>query len=216
MSLPVNSFLRGPRWWSAVLLLAAAAAITLLPRPEAELKTPRFSAIPVALGTLRAEDVPIEERMVKAANVDHYLNRVYRGPDGDAGLYVGYYRSQRAGDSVHSPKNCLPGGGWQAVRAGRIALPLANGARPQVNLYLVENAGERIVVLYWYQSHGEITASEYAAKLHTMRDAILYRRTDTALVRITVPIEGGEDEATRKALDFSALVAPYLNQALPQ
>lgn len=215
MSTSPLKVLNGARWWTAILLLLAAACITLVPRPEAVLPPPRLDQVPAVFNGMQAEDVPIEPRLLKASSVDSYLNRVYRGPSGEAGLYVGYYSSQRAGDSVHSPKNCLPGGGWQAVRAGRIALPLPGGSHPEVNLYLVENAGERIVVLYWYQSHGEIAASEYAAKWHTMQDAILHRRSDSALVRISVPVTGGEAAATAQALAFARSIAPYLEEALP-
>ena len=218
MSTPQNygGTVRGARWWAAVIVLLAAACMTLLPRPEAALSAPHLQALPLEIDGWSSADIPIEPRLVKASGADNYLNRVYSGADGEAGLYVGYFRSQRAGDSVHSPKNCLPGGGWQAVRAGRAWLPTADGRASAVNLYLVENAGQRVVVLYWYQSHGELTASEYAAKWHTMRDAILLRRSDSALVRIAVPVTGGEEQATARALHFAQSLAPALQDALPR
>jgi EpsI family protein len=146
------------------------------------------------------------------------LNRVYRrAPADEVGVYIGYYKSQRAGDSVHSPKNCLPGAGWQPVYSSRIMLPLLPQSRPaEVNLYTVENEHERFVVLYWYQSHGRIVASEYIAKYYTIRDAILLHRTDAALVRITVPATDDEARARQSAIAFAVLIAPKLGEVLPR
>jgi EpsI family protein len=117
---------------------------------------------------------------------------------------------------VHSPKNCLPGAGWQPIHSSRISLPLRPGALDEVNLYIVENEHQRFVVLYWYQSHGRIIASEYLAKFYTIRDAMLLHRTDSALVRITVPVEGDEASATQSAIAFATLIAPKLDVVIPR
>jgi EpsI family protein len=154
---------------------------------------------------------------VAASSVDAYLNRIYRDDSGnEVGVYVGYYKNQRAGDSVHSPKNCFPGSGWQAVYSSRIALPLQRSGKSEVNLYIVENEQQRFVVLYWYQSHGRIIASEYRAKYFTVRDAILLHRTDSALVRITVPAAGDEARARRSAIAFATQIAPQLDAVIPR
>jgi EpsI family protein len=164
-----------------------------------------------------AQDFRIEPRLVAASSVDAYVNRVYRkAPNDEVGVYVGYYKNQRAGDSVHSPKNCLPGAGWQAVYSSRIALPLQQGGDSEVNLYTVENEQQRFIVLYWYQSHGRIIASEYRAKYFTVRDAIVFHRTDSALVRITVPAAGDEARARRSAIAFAILIAPKLDAVIPR
>jgi EpsI family protein len=206
----------GYRWWFAVAVLLAAAFVTLISRPEAAVAAAHLGDLPASIAGWTAQDSPIEPRLVAASRVDSYVNRVYRRDGDEIGLYVGYYKSQRAGDSVHSPKNCLPGGGWQAVRSVSVALPLAGGDRPEVNLYVVENERHRLIVLYWYQSHGDIVASEYAAKLHTIRDAIALHRTDSALVRVTVPVTTDEAAAIQSAVDFASLVAPHLNLVLPR
>jgi EpsI family protein len=200
----------------ALVLLLAAAVVTLFPRPEAAVPPARLGDLPASIAGWSAQDSPIEPRLIEASRVDSYVNRVYQRNEDEAGLYVGYYKSQRAGDSVHSPKNCLPGGGWQAVRSTRIALPLPDGRRPEVNLYVVENERHRLVVLYWYQSHGNLIASEYTAKLHTIRDAVTLHRTDSALVRVTVPVTTDEAAATQSALDFASLLAPYLGDVIPR
>jgi len=207
----------GYRWWMAVIVLLAAAVECALPRAEQPTPPVHLHNLPSTIAGWSAEDVAIEPRLVAASKVDAYLNRVYRrAPAEEVGVYVGYYRSQRAGDSVHSPKNCLPGAGWQPVSSSRIALPLSGGRPTEVNLYIVENERQRYVVLYWYQSHGSMIASEYRAKFHTIRDAIVLHRTDSALVRITIPAMGDEARATESAVAFATLIAPGLDEVIPR
>jgi EpsI family protein len=211
----------GARYWTAILLLLVGALAAALPRTQAPVAPPSLQRLPQEIEGWTSEEVPIEPRLVEASKVDAYLSRVYRhAPQdglrpGELGIYVGFYGTQRAGDSVHSPKNCLPGAGWQPVHAARIALPLANGAA-MANLYVVENERQRFIVLYWYQSHGRIIASEYRAKFYTLRDALVLGRTDSTLVRITVPVAGDEQAATRTAVTFATLLAPRLEQLLPR
>jgi EpsI family protein len=209
--------MKGYRWWVAVVVLLAAAFESALPRAEAPLPPAMLQNLPASIAGWTAEDSAIEPRLVTASRVDSYLNRIYRRDAGEEiGLYVGYYKSQRAGDSVHSPKNCLPGAGWQAVRSAQIAFTMRQSFSPEANLYIVENEHQRYVVLYWYQSHGKVIASEYRAKLQTMHDAILLHRTDSALVRITVPVAGDEARATQSAIAFASLIAPRLGEVLPR
>jgi EpsI family protein len=206
------------RWWTALIVLLISAVINYgFHHGEPSLPRPPLKNLPISIAGWTAQDVPIEPRLVTASSVDEYLNRIYRRPMADeVGLYIGYYKSQRAGDSVHSPKNCLPGTGWQPVYASRITLPLLQGAPAEVNLYTVENNRQRFVVLYWYKSHGRIIASEYRAKFYTTRDAILLNRTDSALVRITVPVTSGEASARRTAMAFAILISPKLDEVIPR
>jgi EpsI family protein len=208
--------MNGYRWWSTMILILAAAVVCSVPRADA-VHPALLQNLPSSIDGWTSEDISIEPRLVAASSVDNYLNRVYsREPGEQIGLYVAYFKSQRAGDSVHSPKNCLPGAGWQPIRSSRIALPFADGRLADANLYIVENDRQRYVVLYWYQSHGSLIASEYRAKYHTIRDAILYHRTDSTLVRITVPVQGDETRATQSAIDFASLIAPRLDEILPR
>jgi EpsI family protein len=245
--------MNAPRWWVAVCVLLVASAVQYaLPRTESTVPHPSLHNLPSTVAGWTAQDLDIEPRLVAASRVDDYLNRLYRSTSlsqtspnqaqpNDVGLYLGYYNSQRAGDSVHSPKNCLPGAGWQPVYSSRITLPLLHGMPAEVNLYIVENERQRFVVLYWYQSHGRIVASEYRAKFYTVRDAILLHRTDSTLVRITVPVAGSsadrtadgaangatngatdnatsnnEASARQTAIAFATLIALKLDEVIPR
>jgi EpsI family protein len=171
---------------------------------------------PLDLTGWQGHDLALDADILKVAAVDDYLNRAYEAPDGKLlGLYVGYYKSQQTGDAIHSPKNCLPGSGWQPVIAERVDLNLPNGSHAPVNLYIIEKGLERELVLYWYQSHGRIIASEYWAKYYMVRDAIRMNRTDSALVRIVIPFKQDRQRAQARAIEFAHQMMPPLENLIP-
>ena len=208
----------------SVTLLCGAAAVVRANRPEQAPPRVTFDQFPSQLGPWTGQPLPpMENKVLKVLGVDDYLNRVYYRPDrAAAGLYIGYYNSQRQGDSIHSPQNCLPGSGWEPLERSDLAIPVATAAGSQdisVNRYLIQKGVDRQLVLYWYQSHGRVVASEYWSKFFLVRDAVRLNRTDAALVRVVVPIAGGDDSgegrAERQAVDFVKALFPQLPQYLP-
>jgi len=175
-----------------------------------------FSQLPLDMDGWQGRNQPMDDGVVAALGVTDYVYRIYNSPGKQSvSLYVGYYQSQRTGETIHSPKNCLPGAGWEPVRAGRLAIPIA-GARPiQVNEYLIEKGPAQYLVLYWYQAHGRVIASEYSGKAWLVYDAITRNRTDEALVRVMVPARNGEDGASATAVQFVQDLYPRLNQFIP-
>jgi EpsI family protein len=175
---------------------------------------PPLQNFPVTIGSWHSEDLPFEPGVVKEIGVDDYTNRKYLGAGRPIELYIGYYKDQRSGDAIHSPKNCLPGEGWEPVRSSQIQIGSAN--KPVlVNEYIVENGTERDLVLYWYQTHGRIVASEYWAKFWLVADGVRHRSTDGAMIRIWTTAEDGEDSAYSRATDFARRVYPHVSEFLP-
>jgi EpsI family protein len=130
-------------------------------------------------------------------------------------LYVGYYESQAQGNTIHSPKNCLPGAGWEAISSEARSLSLEDRT-VTVNRYILQNEGERALVLYWYQGRGRIAHDEYRVKLDLLKDAALHRRSDEALVRIVVPVLNGDDDAAEAlAVNAAQVAIPSIELALP-
>jgi EpsI family protein len=188
---------RGRTWLIIVVLMLAAAALHYLSGGEAVPSPRPLSALPLQLRGWQGVDLPLEPRIVQALGVSDYLDRAYQSSDNrPVFLYVGYYKSQRTGVSIHSPKNCLPGTGWEPVTAGHVAVPLPNGERAIVNQYIVENGLRRQLVLYWYQSHGRVIASEYRGKVYMVLDSLRLHRTDAALVRVSSPIAKEDEQAS--------------------
>ena len=103
-------------------------------------------------------------------------------------MFVAAFRSQRNGKAPHSPKNCLPGSGWTQLSSDMYPVDIGTAQPIIVNRYVVQFGDQRSLVMYWYQSRDRVVASEYTAKFYVMADAIRLNRTDTALVRVVVPI----------------------------
>jgi EpsI family protein len=206
-------------------LMLAATSVFLANARRAETPVPRtsFDAFPMTMESWKATvDPPLSADILNVLGVDDYLSRIYyRQQGGAVGLYMGYYGSQRQGDTIHSPLNCLPGAGWEPVKEGRLRIPDADGAGRDifVNRYIVQKGLDRQLVLYWYQSHGRVIASEYTSRAYLIHDAIRMNRTDGSLVRVIAPIPVGvEDDgaaAEQLAVDFVRVLFPALPAYLP-
>src|SRR6185295_11449909 len=157
--------------------------------------------IPLQIGDWSGRDArPFDDDVIGALGVDEYINREYVARNAaPLALYIGYYASQRHGDTIHSPQNCLPGGGWQPIESGIVRVPSGSGT-VDINRYVVQKGGESVVVLYWYQGRGRVTASDYANKLWLMLDAARVHRTDGGLIRVMTPVETDRSRTTADAV----------------
>jgi len=212
----------GVRYWVMVaVLLGGTTGMAYLSHGESTPPAKPLTQFPQQIGPYsKVIDWPLDKETLDILKVTDYLNRGYWAPGMNRdlmGLYIGYFRSQRTGASIHSPKNCLPGAGWNPMQETIYQLPLNDGRKVPVNLYVLRRGIDEELVLYWYQSHGRIVASEYWGKFYLVYDALRLNRTDAALVRITVPIEDG-DEATAKqrAIGFAKQVAMNVEQIIPR
>ena len=133
-------------------------------------------------------------------------------------LFVAYFSSQQQGQSPHSPKNCLPGSGWQQVDSGLLTVPIPGSANPiTINKYVVVKGDSQSLVLYWYQSHGRVVADEFSAKFYLVADSLRYHRSDTALVRVVAPIMHDDLAGTLDgATNFVQAAFPAIYMYLPR
>lgn len=169
---------------------------------------------------------PFDPKILEVLGVDEYVNLTFfKTAQPPLGLYIGYYRSQHEGDTMHSPLNCLPGAGWEPESKGALKIPVILSMKPgspprdiTVNRYLIRRGIERQLVIYWYQSHGRVVASEYASKVYMVLDAVRTNRTDAALVRIVTPVAddpGGEAAAEARAVEFVKGMVHMLQDYIP-
>lgn len=212
---------------TARLVVLAACFVTALGlsvramRPEAVPLREPLRQLPLVLGAWRGQDgAPFADNIIAVLGVDEYVNRVYRTGAGEiASLYVGYYESQRQGDTIHSPMNCLPGAGWQPIETGTATIDVSGGAPPiTVNRVVIQKGLDRQVALYWYQSHGRVVANEYLSKALMVYDAVRLNRSDAALVRVISPVlasDEGPAAATERAVAFVRSLWPSLERHLP-
>ena len=219
--------MRSIRLWLVVLMMAFTALV-LHVRGDVDRVPPSrpLKELPTTIGTRNAVDVPIDDETLAILGKGDFLSRVYvpphdapttkPGDQAEVGLYIAYFPTQRTGQSIHSPQNCLPGAGWTFQDSAVTSFKDSTGKTFNVGDYLITNGNQTEEALYWYQLHGDSIASDYKAKLYTLADSIRYGRTDEALVRIMTPVGPGElradarDRAVRFASSIAALLPAYV------
>lgn len=211
------------RYWAVVCLLAMTALV-LHGRGDVD-KVPQsepISSMPTHFGPWSSRDEPIDDQVLQILGKGDFLNRVYEFQDGDhrvppVSLFIGYFPTQRTGQTIHSPQHCLPGAGWTFESSRYTTMQAADGKNFQVGEYVISNGEFRQFVLYWYQAHGRSIANEYVSKAYLIADAIRLNRTDGALVRVITPISPAEtvDNAKDRALGFAKQMATQLPRFIP-
>jgi len=208
--------------WVPAGMLAVGAVFTvgIDTQKVLPLRAPLATSLPMQDDGLIARDVEVSKAEQRVAGMDDYVMRYYT-PAGVTderqyaySVYVGYYETQRQGNTIHSPKNCLPGAGWESLASSTETVNTSIGTM-QVNRYLLKKKDQAALVLYWYQGRGRVEGNEYAVKWQLLRDAALHGRSDEALVRIIVPITTTESAAAEIALRAAVKVIPAVDQALP-
>ncbi len=204
-------------------LLLVSTALLLRARGSNEVFASRspLEAFPKQINGLTGTDVPIEKDALEKLGPGDFLLRVYTDEKETApyiDLYIAYFPSQRTGDTIHSPKNCLPGAGWAPLESRRMMISVPGHAPFPVNRYLIAKAEAKQLVLYWYWAHDRGVASEYWAKYYLVADSIKMNRSDGALVRVTTPILAGEtpEIAEQRLMPFVNTIVPQLQNYVPR
>jgi EpsI family protein len=203
----------------AALLVATAAVLQARGRVEVQPKAADIHSLPFDISGLHGSDMRIDPEVLETLGSGNYLSRLYSSPTAPpVDLFIAYYNTQRSGDTIHSPKNCLPGSGWTPLEAERIQLPVTQTQSIQVNRYIVAKGSERQLVMYWYQAHGRATASEYMAKFYLVADSIKMNRSDGGMVRLVTPILPMEtlEQTQSRATNFARNLYPMLDAYIPQ
>lgn len=229
-------------WVIAVVMMAGTwGMIESRSYSEPAINKKPFEEFPLVLADRwRGKDMELPKEVLEILQLSDYMMRVYKpiptpesvimkngAAEGKTRksnspfesspiwLYVGYYQSQRTGVTYHSPKNCLPGAGWQFVDSEYISVPIPDTPAVTINRVLVEKGLDQLLILYWYQDRGRVIASEYWAKAYLIWDAITMNRTDGSLVRISIPVINSPDEASQRGLRFLKDLWPFLLDYMP-
>ncbi|MDE2350240.1 MAG: VPLPA-CTERM-specific exosortase XrtD [Gammaproteobacteria bacterium] len=207
---------------AAVVVVLLCVASVALPRPREIVPHREASLVefPSDLGPWHGRREPLAGVYLEELKLDDYLLIDYAKPNAaPVNLYIAYYDSQRKGEAVHSPRSCLPGGGWQMRDFGQRTLPgIRIAGRPlRVNRVVIGLNDERELVYYWFQQRGRILTNEFAVKWFIFWDALTRHRTDGALVRLVtvLPPAGGVQEADAELSDIAARIAPQLDHYVP-
>jgi len=204
-------------------LVAIALVGSALVQQRAEIVPERqsFLLFPTQIGEWEGTEAPLDLSVLGALKLDDYFNADFRSSiSGNVvNLYIAYYASQRKGASAHSPRSCIPGGGWEIMAIEPIELDLAGPDGPAVsaNRVVISRGLDRQVVYYWFQQRGRMITNEYLVKWFILQDSILRHRTDGAMVRLVTALGRGEPEAAADArlLRFAHAIYPELPAYIP-
>jgi EpsI family protein len=217
--------MKSPRFWIIIVLLTSTIFV-LQSRGDVD-QVPAsepLSQMPRNFGHWTAQDIPLTDDTLEVLGKGDFLNRVYsmEPQAGDSSeppisLFIGYFASQRTGQTMHSPQNCLPGAGWTFDSQTYGDIQDINGKTYNVGEYVIGNGDVKQFVIYWYQAHGRSIPNEYVAKGYMVADAIRLNRTDGALVRVITQIRPSEslESAKARALRFTQQMAPNLPRFIP-
>ncbi len=225
--------MKSPRFWTVVLLLSVTA-LMLQSRGDTDRTVPRepLQHMPETIGAWTGEDLPMADDVLAVLGKGDFLNRLYTrsqqpmnvslpaepsGANLPIGVFIGYFPTQRTGQSIHSPQNCLPGAGWTFDSRSYVTLTDATGKDYKVGEYVISNGEARQFVIYWYQAHGRSIPNEYIARAYMVTDAIRMDRTDGALVRVITQVAPTETigDARQRVVGFTNLMAPLLPRFIP-
>jgi EpsI family protein len=208
--------------FTVTLVLLAGTAVFLQGRKRIEALPSRepLASFPYQLGAWTGTDVSIPPDAREVLGNGDFLLRIYQNAsvEPDVDLFVAYIPSQREGDTLHSPKNCLPGAGWSPVESSQLSISSPGQPAFPVNRYVIAKGDDRQLVFYWYWAHGRAVASEYWAKYYLIADSIRLNRSDGALVRVATPLLDGDDpqKAEQRLLEFTGSVVPLLDPYVPR
>jgi EpsI family protein len=202
-----------------VLLLAAGAFGNYLRfserRPD---RQAAFEVIPLESNGYVGQERRFSDESYEILKADTSTLRYYLGPDGERfWLFIAYFKSQRYGSQIHSPKHCLPGGGWRIQQIEPYRLSLPGGVTKEVNRLIIADRDQKQLMFYWFETRGGAIRNEFGLKYDLMRNSLLLRPTDAAIIRLTLPIAHGEtiEAATTKAIDYFSAFYPSIAASLP-
>jgi len=192
---------------TVLCLLAVPVSIAISDRAEVSPAREKFVQFPLIRNDWIGSEGSIPDQVLEALQpTDYILADYHRSSDPNpVSLYIAFYASQRAGAAIHSPRSCLPGGGWEITDLTQLDLSDVMGMTgPMVNRVIIQRGDQKQLMYYWMQQRGRSITSEYLAKWYLFQDGLLMGRSDGALVRVVTPIPQDSDEtwADSRLQDF--------------
>jgi EpsI family protein len=217
--------MKSPRFWIIIVLLTSTIFV-LQSRGDVDRVPPSepLNLMPRDFGPWTAQDFPLTDDTLEVLGKGDFLNRIYSFTSSAGAekvppisLFIGYFASQRTGQTMHSPQNCLPGAGWVFESHKYTDIQGMDGKNYKVGEYVISNGDVKQFVIYWYQAHGRSIPNEYVAKGYMVSDAIRFNRTDGALVRVITQVMPSEsiETAENRAIHFTQQMVPSLSRFIP-
>ncbi len=203
----------------AAIMLATMLLLYFVSHSEQIEPNKPFNTFPMRIGDWKGIPEKFDPAVYDVLGVDDSVLANYSSNKrGSVNLYIGFYQSQKEGDLIHSPKNCLPGAGWNITKTAIETIDVSNEkAKRQINVIrlILEKDSQKQVVLYWFHARGKILSSEYMQKIWLVIDSITKNRTDEAFVRLISPVVNDETETIDLMKEFTKEIFPYLTEYIP-
>jgi len=178
-----------------------------------------FPTFPKKIGEWTGKEEHFDQAVYDVLGVsDSYLADYFNHEGSNVQLYIGYYKSQKEGQQIHSPKNCMPGSGWNITETSLEDITLKGDVSKKIKVIklLLEKDRQKQVVLYWYQSNGRFISSEYAQRIYMVVDSVTKHRSDGSFIRLISPVINNDEEMAVKHLkDFTSELIPILKEYIP-
>jgi exosortase D (VPLPA-CTERM-specific) len=206
---------------ASIILLAVSLVVVKSVDSRVELVPEReqFVSFPLYIDGWRGQQENLQQIVTeKLALTDYLLNNYEKEGAPPVNFYVAYYASQRKGVSPHSPRVCVPGGGWSITDLERTEIMFDGRQAPlNVNRAVIQNGSHRQLVYYWFKQRGRDIANEYWMKWYLLSDSLTRNRTDGSLVRLTTPIlpDEKDTDAEQRLQEFLSAVDKKLDNYVP-
>lgn len=210
-----------PFYVSLTVMIVVAISVFAMPEQiEIEPERKQFIEFPMTFQGLKGKKGYIEQNVLDTLKLTDYVMNDYLGEDsGFINLYSAYYSSQKKGASIHSPRSCIPGGGWRITSLAQHTVDgaVVGGKALKVNRLLIKKGGINQLVYYWFQQRSRVITNEYMMKWYLFLDSVNLHRTDGALIRLTTTLKPGQDIsiADKRLEDFSRKIAPLIPEYVP-
>ncbi|USG61319.1 VPLPA-CTERM-specific exosortase XrtD [Sneathiella marina] len=223
VSVPAEAVVEKPTPIAPIIcggVLCAAMIISVLIVRNIEPEVPdrrQFTSFPLKINNMIAEEdiLPGVEQTILNMS-DYFLGHYRSKAKPPITLFIGYYEQQSASNTPHSPRVCIPSGGWEIDNITEIELKNGDLSVP-VNRVLISRGESKLLVYYWFQQRGKYIANEYKAKLNLLLGGMTSARTDGALIRLYMPIESTMSEvlADQELTKFSEELFGVLPSFVP-
>lgn len=205
---------------AVVIGLQAAGSLYIKGKEPVYPERMMFNSFPLQFDEWKGKEQKLEDIYLDSLKLDDYIMGDYRNSLGEnVNFYTAYYASQQAGSAAHSPRACIPGGGWQIDRVTTVDIPSVqfNEQLLKANRLEIKRGDSRHLVYYWFQQRGRNITNEYMVKWYLFLDGLLSNRTDGALVRLTTPIGRDEEwsDGDKRLVEFAALAVPTFGRYIP-
>ena len=204
------------RFVALYALLIAAGLYLQLHRDLGVPMKASFHQFPSQVSQWRmTEETRLSDQVQSVLKASDVLMRQYVNPQGErVELYIGYHDGARGTGEIHSPKHCLPGGGWHELSSQRTQMAAA-GDRLNLVKAVYQKGDNSELFLYWFQVRGRSVSEEFSLKAEQIANSVLYRRRDASFIRISVPFQTDPHRAEAIGAKFVSDFLPAIRSFLP-